>query len=36
MKRDDEQKKRLWECQKLLFKADEVFQDSTIAKALAE
>ena len=27
MSPDDEPKKRLWECQKLLFKADEVFQD---------
>ena len=27
MKRDDEQEKRLWECQKLLFKADELFQN---------
>ena len=27
MSPDDERKKRLWECQKLLFKADELFQN---------
>ena len=30
MSPDDEPKKRLWECQKLLFKADELFQDQYV------